>query len=189
LVKAVWSRCCFWCCFRCCWEKHYGGIIHNAARVQAGKTDDDQTDSEVSEYENDDDDDRWGAVSFDSEEEDMDSEYSDEDSYDSRSQNKRGGNNGHSSIRMMDLSQAVAAADAASAAVLKKCDDFTVETSVTGYKEQVVRTAASVDAVSVGRQSRRHMSGNPSNVDADLSEMIAQSERVADAIAQGTPRK
>ncbi len=47
LVKGFWDRFCFWCCFRCCWERHYGGLIHKAARVHAGKDEDDQTDSEV----------------------------------------------------------------------------------------------------------------------------------------------
>lgn len=184
-MKAFWSRCCFWCCFRCCWEKHYGGIIHNAARIQAGKTEDDQTDSDVSSYENDDEDDRWGAVSFDSEEED-ESEFSEDDdtSYSqSRGASRRGGGNGtaSSNVRMMDLSQAVAAADAASAAVMKKCDDLTVEAGNVGYKEQVVRTAATVDAQSVSRQTRRHMTGGNND---DLHDMIAQSERVADAVSR-----
>ena len=63
VFKAFWSQCCFWCCFRCCWERHYGGSVHHAARVHVGKGEDDQTDSQVSELEEEED--RWGAVDLD----------------------------------------------------------------------------------------------------------------------------
>ncbi len=80
VVKAVWSRLCFWCCFRCCWERHYGGSAHQAARAHAGKEDDDLSDSEVSKYEGEED--RWGAVEFDDDESGMNSEFTEDESYD-----------------------------------------------------------------------------------------------------------
>ena len=174
--------------------------MHSAARVHAGKSEDDVTDSEVSSYENGDDDgDRWGAVSFNSEDE---SEYSDEDeAYDEQEAFAgRAIPNAH----MMDLSAAVAAADAASAAVLQKCDDFTVDASgavvttgsranmSTPQKDQAVRAALAVDSVSPrGTGNQRRTADLDTSIESmDLEAMIAQSERVAESIAVGnTPRK
>lgn len=175
--------------------------MHSAARVHAGKSEDDVTDSEVSTYENGDDDgDRWGAVSFGSEDE---SEYSDEDDEDYDEQEAFAGR-AIPNAQMMDLSAAVAAADAASAAVLQKCDDFTVDASgavvttgsranmSTPQKDQAVRAALAVDSVSTrGTGNQRRTADLDTSIESmDLEAMIAQSERVADSIAVGsTPRK
>jgi hypothetical protein len=76
VVKFLWSTFCFWCCFKCCWERHYGGSLHVAALAHVSKGNHRHDDTEVSVFDdNEEEEDRWGAVEFG--DPDSDGSYSD----------------------------------------------------------------------------------------------------------------
>ena len=203
ITKALWSRCCFWCCFRCCWERHYGGAIHHASRLNADKLDDDQTDSDMSEYDQDEDD-RWGAVDFGDEFDELTSDedtddYSDEEDMDyppsyqgsmahmhqnpsqahmmaaQQMQMQMQMQQGRLATPMVDISHHVAQADHMSTSILRKCDDLeSGGMSAHGSHADLMLA----EKVSHGRGATPTGSGY-----GNLSAAVAHSEQIADRVA------
>ena len=208
VVKAFWDQCCFWCCFRCCWQRHYGGSTHHAARVHVGKEEDEQTDSAVSSY--DDEDDRWGAVSFDdtdsgsgSDEDDDDSDRSDSDCSDDdltprsdvSGERLRGAGVGiagigvHSPPAMpqMDLSHLVASAEGVSDAAVRKCAEYSGAETVAMARLRTMQAGRAGNSPQPAAQQQQQQQPQQLVVQTNLTAARPQSPHIVVARTLNTP--